>query len=239
MTAPGSDDDPNLASLTLIANALGELCQSLVFVGGCSTGLLVTSVRAQPIRVTRDVDLIAEVASVHEYHAMEARLRAKGFAHDHSPGAPICRWVKEGVAVDVMPSASGVLGFHNRWYPLAIRTAQPLTLPAGEAIRLVWAPVFVATKLEAYKDRGGSDFLASHDLEDVITVVIGRAGLIDEIREAPAELRQYLAREFAALVAADEFLDALPGHLPGDAGSQARLPELLARLRAIAGLDKT
>lgn len=113
MTAPGSDDDPNLASLTLIANALGELCQSPVFVGGCSTGLLVTSVRAQPIRVTRDVDLVAEVASVHEYHAMEARLRAKGFAHDHSPGAPICRWVKGGVAVDVMPSASGVLGFHN------------------------------------------------------------------------------------------------------------------------------
>jgi hypothetical protein len=31
-----------------------------------------------------------------------------------------------------------------------------------------------------------------------------------------------------------DFLDALAGHLPGDAASQARLPELIRRLRALA-----
>jgi hypothetical protein len=36
-------DDPNLEILVLIALALGDLCESLVFVGGCATGLLVTA----------------------------------------------------------------------------------------------------------------------------------------------------------------------------------------------------
>jgi len=237
VTRQEHDGDPNLASLELVAGALGELCDSLVFVGGSATGLLVTSVRAQPIRQTRDVDLVAKIASMREYHAVEACLRGKGFANDLSAGAPICRWVGRGVAVDVMPSESGILGFHNRWYRLAVGTAKPHRLPSGVTIRLVWAPVFIATKLEAYRDRGAGDFLMSHDLEDVITVVIGRETLVSEIRDAPADLRRYLAREFAALVASEAFLDALAGHLPGDAASQGRLPELLVRLRAIATLE--
>jgi predicted nucleotidyltransferase len=232
------DDNPNLPIMTLVARALGDLCESLVFVGGCSTGLLVTSVRAQPIRMTQDVDLVAEVATARQYHAVESRLQAKGFHHDLSAHAPICRWVHDGVVVDLMPSEPGVLGFRNRWYPLAVKTAQPVALPAGIAIRLISAPVFLATKLEAFKDRGRGDFLLSHDLEDVITVVIGRDSLLDEVRAGPGELRNYLAGEFAALVASDDFLDALAGHLPGDAASQRRLPELIARLRALATIER-
>ncbi|MFZ3040809.1 MAG: hypothetical protein WA108_03290 [Thiobacillus sp.] len=34
------------------------------------------------------------------------------------------------------------------------------------------------------------------------------------------------------------FLMALAGHLPGDAASQARLPELIRRMRAIGNIDK-
>ena len=56
-------DERNLAILTTVASALGPLRESLVFVGGCATGLLVTNVRAQPIRMTDDVDLVAHVIS--------------------------------------------------------------------------------------------------------------------------------------------------------------------------------
>ena len=42
-------DDPNIAILTLVVDALGDLCNSLVFVGGCAIGLLVTATRAQSI----------------------------------------------------------------------------------------------------------------------------------------------------------------------------------------------
>lgn len=229
--------DPNRAILTLVAQALGELCQELVFVGGCATGLLVTSVRAQRVRMTADVDLVAQVTTAREYHAMESRLQSKGFKHDMSPGAPICRWRCKGIEVDLMPSGTDVLGFHNCWYPLAMETAEWVTLEDGLTIRLIAAPVFIGTKLEAFKGRGNNDFLLSHDLEDIITVVDGRTELVDEMQNAPDELRGYVAKEFRALLDTPGFLEALAGHLPGDSGSQQRLPNLIATLQRLSRLE--
>lgn len=226
-------EDPNLAMLEIAVQALGDLCDSFVFIGGCATGLLVTTVRAQQIRATEDVDVVTRVATVSGYHRVEAQLSARGFKHDTSPDAPICRWVGAGVTLDLMPSEPGVLSFHNRWYPLAVNTAQPVRLPSGRVIALIAAPVFIATKLEAFRSRGQNDFLASHDLEDIVTVVDGRPTLRDEVRAAPADLRAYLAEQFRVLTNSTEFLDALAGHLPGDAASQARLPEIIRRLREL------
>lgn len=231
-------DDPNLPILTLIANSLGTLCDSLVFVGGCATGLLLTTPRAQAIRATQDVDVVVHAVSTADYHAMERAVESRGFKHDLSPEAPICRWVLQGVALDLMPSQPGILGFHNRWYPLAIETAAQIKLPNGRDILLITAPVFVATKFEAFHGRGNNDYLASHDLEDIITVVDGRPELQQEIDQADGELRRYIAAEFNALLEDRDFLMALAGHLPGDAASQARLPELIRRMRVIGTKNK-
>lgn len=231
--------DPNRAMLLRVAQVLGGLCGSVVFVGGCATGLLVTAVRAQPIRPTDDVDMVARAATVREYHEVEKQLQARGFVHDISPDAPICRWRFREIVVDLMPSEDGVLGFHNRWYPLALETAQVVSLDEAVSIRLIAAPVFVATKFEAFQGRGKGDFLMSHDLEDIITVVDGRAGLADEMRSFPAELREYLASNFRVLLASPGFLEALTGHLPGDAASQARLPSLIGKIRQFAQLEQT
>ena len=92
-----------------------------------------------------------------------------------------------------MPMDSRVLGFANRWYPLVAQTAQQCVLPSGDSIRLIAAPAFLATKFEAFADRGGGDMLASHDLEDIINIVDGRPELRDEVADAPAELRAYAA----------------------------------------------
>jgi len=227
-------ENPNLAMLEIAVQALGDLCESLVFIGGCATGLLVTTVRAQQIRATEDVDVVTRVATISGYHGVEAQLSARGFKHDASSEAPICRWVGSGVTLDLMPSEPGVLSFHNRWYPLAVNAAQPVRLPSGRVIALIAAPVFIATKLEAFRDRGRGDFLASHDLEDIVTVVDGRPTLLDEVRTAPADLRAYLAQRFRTLTTSEEFLDALAGHLPGDRASQARVPEVIRRLRELA-----
>jgi len=135
-----------------------------------------------------------------------------------------------------MPSEKGILGFHNRWYPLALKTAERVRLPNGTEINLISAPVFVATKLEAFRDRGNSDILASHDLEDIISVIDGRDELLKEIEESDKELREYIADQFKLLFSMTDFEYALPGHLPGDAASQARLPDLLSKLKLLAGV---
>ena len=233
--------NPNLAILELVAHALGPVCDDVVFVGGCATGLLLTQARPDRIRITEDVDIVAQVLTVHDYHAIESRVRAQGFSNDMRTDAPVCRWVYKNVTLDVMPSVKDILGFANCWYPLAIATAQPVVLSSGQTIKLIAAPVFIATKLEAFKDRGKDasgqpDFLGSHDLEDIITVSDRRPELLDECQAMPAELRVYLAQEFTNLFASADFETSLAGHLPGDTASQSRLGKLSASLRSFTNL---
>src|SRR3954468_10374347 len=110
----------NLGLLLRCARALEDLREDLVFVGGCATGLLITDPAAADVRITRDVDVIAEVASRVEYYALEERIRALGFRDDPDV---ICRWSRSGIVLDVMPPDPHILGFSNPWYPGAIRYA--------------------------------------------------------------------------------------------------------------------
>ena len=96
---------------------------------------------------------------------------------------------------------------------------------------VVFVGYFVATKLEAFQGRGNGDYLASHDLEDVMTVVNGREELGTELRDAPEDVRVYIRDSFANLLRNAGFINALPGFLPEDA---ARLAVLRERLDAAA-----
>lgn len=225
--------DPNRALFESVVRLLAPVLDDLVFVGGCTTGLFITDPAAASIRPTVDVDAIVDVASYAGYTALADRLRALGLGEDTSPGAPMCRWRREGVVVDVMPVDERILGFSNRWYPTAMATAGVLDL-AGHRVRVVTPPLFVATKLEAFRGRGRGDFLGSHDLEDIVTVFDGRAELPVEIAGAPADIRNYIATELRALLENRDFLDALSGFLAPDVASQRRREALEVRLRALA-----
>lgn len=145
--------DPNLPLLESVAAALGPLRQRFVFVGGCATGLLVTDDAAAPARVTRDVDVIVEVLSLLEYHQLERKLTESGFKRDPRSDAPVCRWLVGDCVLDVMPTDERILGFSNRWYAEAVRTAAPVILPSGVEITVICAPEFLGTKLEAFWSR--------------------------------------------------------------------------------------
>lgn len=230
-------NDPNVQMLDIVAEHLGDdLCGRLVFVGGAVAGLLITDPAQPAIRPTEDVDLLAQLIVRADYYALETELRARGFSQDMRAGAPICRWIVANVAVDVMPTLPEVLGFSNRWYPIASETAWTAELPSGRAVRVISAPAFVATKLEAFAGRGQGDYLFSHDLGDIVSVIDGRDGLLVELEASDPELRQGVAGAVAGLLASRGFIDSLPGHLPGDAASQERLPDLLSKLQRIAAL---
>jgi hypothetical protein len=68
-------------------------------------------------------------------------------------------------------------------------SAEQRELELGLKILLVNPVYFCASKLEAFRDRGKNDYWGSHDLEDVIAVVDGRAELVREIRAAQNDVR--------------------------------------------------
>jgi len=149
----------------------------------------------------------------------------------------ICRWTNGKYIVDIMPDDAAILGFSNRWYGAAIESAESLLLRNKLEIRHVNAPYFLATKLEAFFGRGEEDYVASHDLEDLLALVDGRASLLAEVKEIDKKARAFIAESMATLMAVPEFMDALPGHLPGDVASQQRLPKVQEMIRRIADLS--
>ncbi len=226
--------NPNAAVTEAVARRLGPLLPRFAFVGGCATGLLITDPASPPVRMTKDVDVIAELTSYGEYASLGEELRAAGFHEDHREGAPVCRWAAGELLLDVMPVSPAPLGFANRWYGHAIRQAREFPLAPGLGIRLISGPIFLATKFEAFLARGCGDYYASHDLEDIVTVIDGRPELAGEVQTGDPEVREYLARKFSGLLEDEAFLDALPGQFPGDRTSQDRIRIVLPRFRAIA-----
>jgi hypothetical protein len=224
-------DDPNYEYLLLIAGALGELCNDVVFVGGCTAGLLLTDRAVEGIRATKDVDAIVEAATLRQYYELEGRLPALGFVRDTNSDV-ICRWrhTASGVLFDLMPIDPAILGFSNRWYPEAARTATRVRLNDRVEIRRISAPAFVATKLEAFLDRGCGDFLSSHDLEDVLAVVDGRPSIVDELQIATPDLRQFVRETIRALLSQARFENYLPGLL----GDNSRANIVMERLKRLA-----
>jgi hypothetical protein len=223
------------AELIVVAKRLGPLRRRAAFVGGATLELLISDAGAGPIRPTDDVDVVVPVGTRREFLVdLSDELRRAGFKHDMRENAPICRWIVEGITVDVMPTDAAILGFTNRWYAAGVQHAQHIELEPGLGVRVLTAPYFLATKIEAFKSRGHGDFLGSSDLEDIVSVVDGRPELLMEVAASANELRNYLAREFRLLLETPDFVESLEGHLPADQASQARLPGLRAKLEVLS-----
>ena len=138
--------------------------------------------------------------------------------------------------LDVMPTDGSVLLFHNRWYGHAVRTAVKYRLAAGWRIRITAAPAFLATKWDAFHDRGADDWYGSHDLEDIITVVAGRPELPEEISSSDEELVGFLVSQTRELVESTVHADVVAGALPDVRLVPGLLDRVLERFHLIQSL---
>ena len=149
--------NPNLELLLGMARAMGPLCEQVVFVGGCATGLLVDDAGLMDVRPTEDVDAIVEVASLGAYHRLAEQLMQRGFTQTMEDNTPPFRWFWHRMQLDLVPLDEKVLGFANPWYRVGFEEALSVELTAGLVVRHLSAPHFLATKFEAFRDRGGND----------------------------------------------------------------------------------
>lgn len=228
--------EPRQQVIELLESAvaeLGSLADGVVLVGGCLTPLLITDPAAPPPRVTIDVDLVVDVATNTAYDQISREMRVRGFQQGTDPEDPICRFRKGTIIVDLLPTDPSVLGFGNRWYSLAVATAAKLLLPSGRELQHALAPCFLATKIVAFRDRGGGDYLASRDFEDIVAIVDGRPELLAELRAAPEELRAWVRSELAEMANERGFVDSLPGLVPGYGDVIGRVEVVLARFKSM------
>jgi hypothetical protein len=220
----------------MIVHYLGDLSDEVVFIGGVVAELLQTKAVLPKPRATDDVDAVAGITSRKELERFSEELRKRGFHEDSREGAPVCRWLTpNGMTFDLVPVEPGLLGFGNTWDRMALETAEIENLDADTTIRRVTGPVFLAMKWEAFHDRGGGDWYASRDVEDVIGVIAARPEIIGELSSAAEEVRTYVALQCAALLARDDVDDILRGALSSSANLDEVVDLTINRLKAISG----
>ena len=102
-------------------------------------------------------------------------------------------------------------------------------------MRAITPLYFVATKLEAFRGRGAGDYQASHDLEDILTVLSGLPRLREQIAAEGTTVATFVRAGLLGLAAKEAFIDAVPAHFEGDLIGQARADLVLAWLSSLRG----
>ena len=222
--------------LELAADALGQIVTEVVFVGGATIPVWVTTASAPALRATEDVDVVSEAVSYAAVADLEDRLRAQGLRNDP---AVICRWrqPQSGLVLDVMPADAAALGFTNRWYAAVLCERVEHQLPSRRRVFVAPPALLVATKIEAWRGRGGGDLLASRDAEDIVRLVDGRDRLVDEIAASSVDVREAIAGGVAQILAHRDCDYLLEGALAGyGAAARPRADRATDRLQRIAVL---
>lgn len=223
----------NIEMIDEVSILLNELTEKVVFVGGAITSLLITDPALSDIRPTNDVDVIVEVTSYTEYSKLEETLRIKGFKQRITSQDPLCRWIIGNTIVDFMPTDTKILGFSNLWYNDAIKNYTLKKMPSGKTIKIVTPPYFIGTKIEAFLGRGKNDYIMSHDIEDIISVIDGREELSNEIKVSSPNLKKYIQHHLSEFKKNHHFRDAIAGYLPTDFNSQNRFSVIIKRIQEI------
>jgi predicted nucleotidyltransferase len=201
----------NIVRIRAVHDALGELSQQVIFVGGATVSLYADrpSVESRP---TEDVDILIELLNYSSYAELDEVLRKKGFHNDIESGI-ICRYKVQGIVVDVMPTSGDVLGFTNRWYQEGFSNAMQRNIGDECIIRIFQPPYFIASKLEAFKGRGSGDGRFSSDFEDIIYVLNNRGTIWEEMYTCSSALKKYLKETFKNISANHYLYEWVSAHL--------------------------
>lgn len=223
-----------IESLRVVARYFNGLDIPYTILGASVLPLLVDDPSVLEIRPTLDIDLSVQVVTLPEFYELEERLRGLGFRHDTREGAPICRWLVEGVTVDVMPTESAIFGMASEWFHEAVTSATKMELGEGVRAPVITRPCFLATKLTAYRDRGAKDPYMSKDLEDIVTLFDGSQEAERLLSEGSAPLQNFIEGAMQAHLEDPEFVEAVEGCFRADPVSRERSRIVLARMRSIA-----
>jgi len=224
----------NQEYLAAVATALGPLVDEVVFTGGLVVQEYWTVPALREPRATVDADVIVEAATYMEYAAFGKRLGGRGFLQLADVGTPPYRWIKDDLVLDAVPLDPKALGFTTQWYKSGVLHATQVSLNDTVSIRILDAPHFLASKLEAYRGRGADDAFISHDVEDVVSVVAGRPGCVEETKAADPEMAAWIGSVLTDVFPEERRVEMVAVHM--DPTAPAGLAEAVAeRITTLIG----
>ncbi|RZJ48677.1 MAG: hypothetical protein EOO44_20315 [Flavobacterium sp.] len=153
-----------------------------------------------------------DLANYTELTSVQQRLLDLKFSPDHR-GHSIITYYYEDIAVDIMPADDSAVGISNRWYKLGLEHVQEIQLDNELIIRIFTSRYFLATKFDAFKDRGNGDYRGSHDVEDIIYVLNNRTTIVEEISNSDDDVKIYLKAELAKLINHQQSAEILSMHI--------------------------
>ncbi|WNJ19919.1 nucleotidyl transferase AbiEii/AbiGii toxin family protein [Pontibacter sp. G13] len=200
----------NIAVVAEVAEALQEIKQEMVFVGGAVVSLYTDDPAADEIRPTQDIDMTLNIVNLHHWEKVQAQLGALGF-HPDPHGHAICSYKYKDIPVDIMATEDGPLGPANRWYKIGFEKLWTAKAKDQE-INILSAPCYLATKFEAFKDRG-SDYRTSHDIEDIVYVLDNRINIAEEIANDDERIISFLKTELQIIGKKGLMQEVLMAHI--------------------------
>ncbi|MBL7892168.1 MAG: nucleotidyl transferase AbiEii/AbiGii toxin family protein [Bacteroidia bacterium] len=201
----------NLGVIKKVALALNELNERVMYVGGAVVSLYVNDPAADDVRPTKDVDISLEIASLGELEKLREDLTRKGFVQK-SEDDVICRFRYEDVKVDVMSTKEVGWAPSDKWFKPGFQNSEEVKIE-NTRIRIMPLAYFLATKFNAFHDRGSSDARTSHDFEDITYILDNRTDLVEVISTSPADVKKYLKSQFDTIFKSDKLQEAIQGNL--------------------------
>jgi predicted nucleotidyltransferase len=200
----------NIAVVAEVAQALKDIKQDMVFVGGAVVSLYTDDPAADEIRPTQDIDMTLNIVNLSHWEKVQAQLAALGF-HPDPYGHAICSYKYKDIPVDIMAAEDGTLGPTNRWYKIGFENLWTAKAKDQE-IFILSAPCYLATKFEAFNDRG-TDYRTSHDMEDIIYVLDNRINILEEIAKDDTRIAQFIKEQLQNLINKGLMQEVLMAHI--------------------------
>lgn len=219
----------NIAIVAEVAKALEELKDQMVFIGGAVVSLYADDPAADEIRPTSDIDMTINLMNFSSWVQMQERLAELGFSPDPY-GHAICSYKYKDIPVDIMPAEDSLFGPSNKWYKVGFEDLWKAKAMDQE-IQILSAPAYLATKFEAFNDRGG-DYRTSHDFEDIVYILDNRITIISEIEKAHPDIKKFLQLEFNKIHQSSFLEEILSAHIHPLVLDE-RYPVVLAKMKQI------
>ena len=187
----------NESLIKKVAEALGELNDNIVYVGGAVVSLYADDPAASDVRPTKDIDVFLEIASYGKLTMFQEKLAEKGFfpAKDQEI---MCRFEYEDILIDVMSTKEVGWAQADKWFEPGLKNLVHIEI-AGKTIKVLHISYFLATKFNAFYDRK-EDARASRHFEDIVYILDNRVNLVEEILASPDDVKKYLIQKFSELL---------------------------------------